>query len=55
MEDHAWFVAYAPADDPQVAVAVLVEHGGHGGSEAAPLASRVIKAHLAEPKMAQAQ
>jgi penicillin-binding protein 2 len=55
MQDHAWFVAYAPADDPQVAVAVLVEHGGHGGSEAAPLASRVIKAHLSEPKMAQAQ
>ena len=55
MEDHAWFVAYAPADDPQVAVAVLVEHGGHGGSEAAPLARRVIKAHLSEPKVAQAQ
>ena len=53
-EDHAWFVAYAPADDPQVAVAVLVEHGGHGGSEAAPLASRVIKARLSEPKVAQA-
>jgi len=54
-EDHAWFVAYAPADDPQVAVAVLVEHGGHGGSQAAPLASRVIKARLSEPKVAQAQ
>ncbi|MBU4353957.1 MAG: penicillin-binding protein 2 [Proteobacteria bacterium] len=55
LEDHAWFVAYAPADDPQVAVAVLVEHGGHGGSQAAPLASRVIKARLSEPKVAQAQ
>jgi penicillin-binding protein 2 len=54
-EDHAWFVAYAPADDPQVAVAVLVEHGGHGGSQAAPLASRVINARLSEPKVAQAQ
>jgi penicillin-binding protein 2 len=54
-EDHAWFVAYAPADDPKVAVAVLVEHGGHGGSEAAPLASRVINARLSEPKVAQAQ
>jgi penicillin-binding protein 2 len=54
-EDHAWFVAYAPADDPQVAVAVLVEHGGHGGEDAAPLARRVIKAHLSEPKVAQAQ
>jgi penicillin-binding protein 2 len=52
-EDHAWFVAYAPADAPRVAVAVLVEHGGHGGSEAAPLASRVIKARLSESKVAQ--
>lgn len=55
MQDHAWFVAYAPAADPQVAVAVLVEHGGHGGEDAAPLARRVIKAHLSEPKVAQAK
>jgi penicillin-binding protein 2 len=55
MEDHAWFVAYAPADDPRVAVAVLVEHGGHGGEDAAPLARRVIAAGLAEPQVAQAK
>jgi penicillin-binding protein 2 len=55
MEDHAWFVAYAPAGDPQVAVAVLVEHGGHGGEDAAPLARRVIKARLSEPEVAQAE
>ena len=55
MEDHAWFVAYAPADDPQVAVAVLVEHGGHGGEDAAPLARRVIKARLSEPEAARAE
>jgi penicillin-binding protein 2 len=55
MQDHAWFVAYAPADDPKVAVAVLVEHGGHGGSVAGPLASRVIKAGLSEPQVAQAK
>ena len=55
MEDHAWFVAYAPADDPRIAVAVLVEHGGHGGDEAAPLARRVISAGLSEPRVAQAQ
>jgi penicillin-binding protein 2 len=54
LEDHAWFVAYAPAGDPKVAVAVLVEHGGHGGSEAAPLASRLIATGLAEPRVAQA-
>jgi penicillin-binding protein 2 len=54
-QDHAWFVAYAPADDPKVAVAVLVEHGGHGGSAAGPLASRVIKVGLSEPWVAQAK
>jgi penicillin-binding protein 2 len=53
--DHAWFVAYAPADAPQVAVAVLVEHGGHGGSDAAPLAKRVIAAGLSEPRVAQSK
>ncbi|MDP2168428.1 MAG: penicillin-binding transpeptidase domain-containing protein, partial [Thermodesulfovibrionales bacterium] len=44
--DHAWFVAYAPADAPQVAMAVFVEHGGHGGSTAAPIARRAIEAYL---------
>ena len=55
MEDHAWFVAYAPADDPQIAVSVLVEHGGHGGEDAAPLARRVIAVGRSTPKVAQAQ
>jgi penicillin-binding protein 2 len=54
-EDHAWFVAYAPAADPRVAVAVLVEHGGHGGEDAAPLARRVIKTGLSEPRVAQSE
>jgi penicillin-binding protein 2 len=53
MEDHAWFVAYAPAEDPRIAVAVLVEHGGHGGEGAGPLARRVITAGLSEPRVAQ--
>ncbi len=44
--DHAWFVAYAPADSPRIAVAVLVEHGGHGGSAAAPIAKLVIERWL---------
>jgi penicillin-binding protein 2 len=52
-QDHAWFVAYAPAADPQVAVAVLVEHGGHGGSAAAPLAKRVIAAGMPEFRVAR--
>jgi penicillin-binding protein 2 len=45
-QDHAWFVAFAPADDPKIVVAVLVEHGGHGGSTAAPIAREVIKSYL---------
>ena len=42
-EDHAWFVAFAPYEHPEVALAVLVEHGGHGGSTAAPLAAEILK------------
>ncbi len=45
--DHAWFVAYAPFDHPGIAVAVLIEHGGHGGSAAAPLAKKLIEAYMA--------
>jgi penicillin-binding protein 2 len=44
--DHAWFVGYAPADRAEIVVAVLVEHGGHGSSAAAPLARRVMLHHL---------
>ena len=40
--DHAWFVAFAPVDAAEIVVAVLVEHGGHGGSAAAPIARRVL-------------
>lgn len=45
-KDHAWFVAIAPKDNPRLAVAVLIEHGGHGGSAAAPLAGDLIRAFL---------
>ncbi len=45
-KDHAWFVGYAPAGDPQICVAAIVEHGGHGASMAAPLVQKVIQAHL---------
>jgi len=40
---HAWFTSYAPYDDPQFVVTVLIEHGGHGGSTSAPLAAEVYK------------
>ncbi|MBI4697575.1 MAG: penicillin-binding protein 2 [Nitrospirae bacterium] len=46
--DHAWFVSFAPEEDPQIVVAVLVEHGGHGGSAAAPIAKSVIEAFYQE-------
>ncbi len=42
--DHAWFAGYAPADRPRIAFAVIVEHGGHGGSMAAPIARRTLAA-----------
>jgi penicillin-binding protein 2 len=43
LRDHAWFVAFAPAREPQIAMAVFVEHGGHGGSGAAPIARKGIE------------
>ncbi|MDX2499799.1 MAG: penicillin-binding protein 2 [Deltaproteobacteria bacterium] len=43
---HAWFVAYAPSDNPVIAVAVLIEHGEHGSSAAAPVARELIKTYL---------
>jgi penicillin-binding protein 2 len=46
--DHAWFAAYAPADDPRIAVAVVNEHGGHGSSGAAPLAMELITYYLVQ-------
>jgi penicillin-binding protein 2 len=44
--DHAWFVAYAPFEDPKISVVVLVEHGGFGASAAAPIAKKVIERYL---------
>jgi penicillin-binding protein 2 len=44
--DHAWFVAFAPADDPEIVVVVLNEHGGWGADAAAPTASKVVKAYF---------
>jgi penicillin-binding protein 2 len=46
LKDHALFMSFAPANDPQIAVAVIVENGGHGGSVAAPIASKVMKQFL---------
>jgi penicillin-binding protein A len=45
-EDHAWFIGFAPADHPEVAVAVIIENGGGGGTIAAPIARQVFSAVL---------
>ncbi len=50
---HAWFVAYAPSDAPIIAVAVLVEHGEHGSSAAAPVARELIKTYLRSARPGQ--
>ncbi|MBN2419183.1 MAG: penicillin-binding protein 2 [Deltaproteobacteria bacterium] len=46
LETHAWFVAVAPAEDPEIAISILVEHGGGGSSEAAPIAGELIRQYL---------
>jgi penicillin-binding protein 2 len=46
LKSHAWFVAFAPSEDPKIAVSVIVEHGGHGSSAAAPIAREVIKTYF---------
>ncbi len=46
--DHAWFTSFAPAENPEIAVTVLVEHGGHGGSAAAPVAKMVLEKYFAK-------
>lgn len=44
--DHAWFTCYAPAENPEIAVTVLVEHGLHGGSGAGPIARAVLNQYF---------
>jgi penicillin-binding protein 2 len=44
--DHAWFAAFAPAEDPDIVVVVLNEHGGFGAAAAAPVASAVVRKWL---------
>ena len=45
-QDHAWFAAYAPAEDPEIVVVALVAHGGAGADAAAPIVMRVIGDYL---------
>lgn len=50
-KDHAWFASYAPKDNPQMVVVVFVEHGGHGGVDAAPLAKLLYESRFREQVM----
>ena len=53
--DHALFVCFAPYENPEIVVAVIVENAGHGGSAAAPVARKVIDTYFARKKMTQTQ
>ncbi|MEE9230229.1 MAG: penicillin-binding protein 2 [Acidobacteriota bacterium] len=46
IRDHSWFAGWAPCAEPEVAFAVFVEHGGHGGESAAPIARRVLETYF---------
>ena len=46
LRSHAWFVAFAPVEKPEIALSVIVEHGGRGGAAAAPIAKRAIEGYL---------
>ena len=42
MRPHGWFVAFAPVEDPKIAIAAIVEHGGSGGEAAAPVVKQIL-------------
>ncbi len=52
IRDHAWFVAFAPVSDPEIAVVAMVEHGGHGASAAAPVVKAVMQEYFREKLVA---
>jgi penicillin-binding protein 2 len=47
--DHSWYVAFGPAEKPEIAIAVIVENGGFGAVSAAPIAKEIFKTYFAEP------
>ncbi|MCP4001041.1 MAG: penicillin-binding protein 2 [Gammaproteobacteria bacterium] len=51
MRDHALFIAFAPVEEPRIAVAVIVENGGSGSGVAAPIARKVLDVYLTEPEL----
>jgi penicillin-binding protein 2 len=48
-ETHAWFVAFAPYEDPQICIVVFIEHGGMGGSVAAPIVGKILRKFFGRP------
>jgi len=46
LDDHAWFIAFAPKDNAQIAIACVIENGGHGGSAAAPVVGQVLERYF---------
>jgi len=55
LQDHAWFVCFAPASQPQITVVAMIEHGGHGGAAAAPVARKVLEAFYGRKKASPSQ
>jgi penicillin-binding protein 2 len=55
LRDHAWFVAFAPVADPEICVVAMLEHGGHGGSAAAPIVKAVMQEYFRTKQVAGAQ
>ena len=53
LKPHAWFVAFAPSDEPKIAVVVIVEHGEHGSSTAAPIARELIRTYLSSGRVVE--
>jgi len=55
LRDHAWFVGFAPAADPEICVVAMMEHGGHGGSAAAPVVKAVMQEYFRKKQVEKAR
>ncbi len=54
-KDHAWFIAYAPSESPEIAMSVLIEHGGHGGHAAAPITGKFLNFYFDNQRTSNVQ
>ncbi|HZW37337.1 MAG TPA: penicillin-binding transpeptidase domain-containing protein, partial [Candidatus Deferrimicrobiaceae bacterium] len=53
LRDHAWFVGFAPVAEPEICVVTMMEHGGHGGSAAAPVVKAVMQEYFRKKQVAK--